>query len=346
MEYAIFPMKSISISQGFYLNQHHAFDLTGSDENKVDYFFAPCTVKVLNISRYNYETNSGLANTVFFGTCDVNGNKTPVMCEDGIARVLTFACSHIDKEDLDFLDLHVGQVIGSGYACYREGTTGNASGPHIHLEVGLDWQTSKNANNRYELNDTIVNGVRLITNTFHSLSGFNTPGNKNDGGTTFSTVSSRKVDDSTVNNVLKMHLTGSAARLRNDVVNGNILTTIPNGTTFEVVGLYSWNASDGYKWGWGKYNGVEGYFQYDPAVMNPVGYGLESFKMRLTGSAARLRSTIQETILTTVPNGSTIQIDEFIDGKQSDGYQWCYGHYNGTYGYFQYDPAVMYPTND
>ena len=219
MEYAIFPMKSISISQGFYLNQHHAFDLTGSDSNKVDYFFAPCTVKVLNISRYNYETNSGLANTVLFGTCDVNGNKTPVMCEDGIARVLTFACSHIDKEDLDFLDLHVGQVIGSGYACYREGTTGIATGPHIHLEVGLDWQTSKNANNRYELNDTIVNGVRLITNTFHSLSGFNTPGNTNDGGTTFSTVSSRKVDDSTVNNVLKMHLTGSAARLRTDVVN-------------------------------------------------------------------------------------------------------------------------------
>ena len=147
-------------------------------------------------------------------------------------------------------------------------------------------------------------------------------------------------------NICFMHLTSSAARLRADVVNGNILTTIPNGTTFEVVGLYSWNASDGYKWGWGKYNGVEGYFQYDPAVMNPVGYGLKSFKMRLTGSAARLRSTIQGTILTTVPNGSTIQIDEFIDGKQSDGYQWCYGHYNGTYGYFQYDPTVMYPTND
>lgn len=145
----------------------------------------------------------------------------------------------------------------------------------------------------------------------------------------------------------KMHLISSAANLRADVVNGTIKTTIPNGTTFDVVGLYSWNASDGYKWGYGKWNGYEGYFQYDPAVMRPTGNveGL-NYKMRLFGSAARIRDSIMGTILTTVPNYNDIVIDAFIDALASDGYQWCRGHFGSTYGYFQYDPAVMFPTND
>lgn len=144
-----------------------------------------------------------------------------------------------------------------------------------------------------------------------------------------------------------MKLTGSAARLRKDVVNGQTNIIIPNGTTFKVVGLYSWKASDNFRWGWGEYNGYSGYFQYDPAVMNPVG-NVENlnYKMILIGSAARLRKTIRGEVITTVPNGNTIQILEFIDGKQSDGYQWCKGSFNGTIGYFQYDPAVMFPTND
>lgn len=145
----------------------------------------------------------------------------------------------------------------------------------------------------------------------------------------------------------RMKLTGSAARLRSDIPKGNIQTTIPNGTIFSIVGLYSWKAPDGYRWGWGEYNGYAGYFQYDPAVMNPVGLvSAANYKMILTGSAARLRKTIRGEVITTVPNGNTIQILEFIDGKQSDGYQWCRGSYNGQSGYFQYDPAVMFPTND
>ena len=146
-----------------------------------------------------------------------------------------------------------------------------------------------------------------------------------------------------------MKLFGSAARLRDNVVNGTIKTTIPNGAEFEVIGLYSWKASDGYRWGYGKYNGVEGYFQYDPAVMMPQGRNLNilNYKMRLAGSAARIRTyPVGGDVLTVVPDGSDIVLMEFGKIKESDGYQWFQGKFNGITGFLQYDPAVMFPTND
>lgn len=46
------------------------------------------------------------------------------MCEDGIARVLTFACTHMDTEDWDTFNHKENDIIPSGTACYREGFTG------------------------------------------------------------------------------------------------------------------------------------------------------------------------------------------------------------------------------
>lgn len=146
-----------------------------------------------------------------------------------------------------------------------------------------------------------------------------------------------------------MKLYGSAARLRKDVVNGEQVAMIPNGSEFEVIGLYSWKASDGYRWGYGKWNGYEGYFQYDPYVMMPLGTHLDklNYKMRLFNSAARIRTRpVNGDILFTVPNGNDVQIIEFGEIKESDGYQWFQGSYNGYTGFLQYDPAVMFPTND
>lgn len=146
-----------------------------------------------------------------------------------------------------------------------------------------------------------------------------------------------------------MKLFGSAAYLRDKEVTGEPQITIPNGTEFDVVGLYSWEASDGYRWGYGKYNGKEGYFQYDPAVMMPYGNNLDTlnYKMRLFNSAARIRSKVVDgQILTTVPNGNDITIIQFGKIIESDGYQWFQGSFNGVTGFLQYDPAVMFPTND
>ena len=144
-------------------------------------------------------------------------------------------------------------------------------------------------------------------------------------------------------NSVKMVLTGSAARLRNDV-QGTVLVTAPNGSSIQVQDFYDWKASDQYRWCWGSYGGYNGAFQYDPAVMHPEGTTSRGLlKMKLEKSAARLRSAVQGTVLLTVPVGGEIYITEFLSGKASDGYYWCRGTYNGTSGYFQYDPAVMFP---
>lgn len=142
---------------------------------------------------------------------------------------------------------------------------------------------------------------------------------------------------------MKMYLTGSAARIRNDV-QGTVLTTVANGGNIEIQDFYDWKAGDGYRWCWGTGNGVTGAFQYDPAVMHPVGTSNRGLLfMKLTGSAARIRKTVQGTVLTTVPNGNEILITEFLSNKASDGYYWCKGQYGSTVGYFQYDPEVMFP---
>lgn len=108
-------------------------------------------------------------------------------------------------------------------------------------------------------------------------------------------------------------------------------------------------ASDGYRWGYGKWGGKEGYFQYDPYVMIPSGNNLDTlnYKMRLFNSKANIREKpVSGTVIDTVPNGSDITIIQFGKIKESDGYQWFQGCFNGKTGFIQYDSAVMFPTND
>ena len=149
---------------------------------------------------------------------------------------------------------------------------------------------------------------------------------------------------------LKMKFTGSIGYIRDNVVNGSPLTFIPNGASVPVINLYGWTASDGYRWGWGEYNNISGYFQYDPAVMHPEGIvPNENYHMVLTGSSAAIRCAVMgdvNTLQTVVLSGQNIRILEFIPHLCSDGYYWCRGKWLTYEGYFQYNPAVLYPTDD
>ena len=145
----------------------------------------------------------------------------------------------------------------------------------------------------------------------------------------------------------RMHFYGSSGRIRDDIPNGNTQIIIPNNSYIEVANLYSWTASDGYRWGWGTYAGVTGYFQYDPAVMHPVGKVPHNwYRMVLTGSAAAIRKSVLGVVETVVPNGQNITIEEFLPSLAADGYYWCKGSWGNHRGYFQFDPEVMYPTDD
>ncbi len=273
MEYAIFPMKTISISQG-YSSSHKAFDCNGSsgDRTTKDYWYAPCTLKVLKLLD---KEQSGYYNTILFGTCDEKGNQASVMCEDGIARVLTFACTHMDTVDWDTFNHKENDIIPSGAACYREGFTGlNETNPshgnHVHMEVGLGWQYKKQSD--HYLKDTLLSdGRTVIGNTFYQLKGFNSVGFQGTQGYTFKEVSSRKVEDSgsttpttppSTNTNLKLVATKQAFRIRSSVVSGSIITTIAVGGSVpitEFLGIQS----DGYQWVKVNHNGTSGYSQLD-----------------------------------------------------------------------------------
>ena len=139
VELALFPMKYVSISQRALTTGSHrnleAIDMNGMDTG-IDLGRAPCYVKVLKVLK---KSTTGFNNTVLVGTCNAAGQKTAVLCADGIKRVLTFAYTHDNYID----DIKEGKVYKQLDAFYHEGTTGQATGNHIHLEIGEGWQYRK-----------------------------------------------------------------------------------------------------------------------------------------------------------------------------------------------------------
>lgn len=184
MQYAIFPMKTISISQRFH-DSHKAWDMNGEDTG-IDYWYAPCRVKVL--AMFDYKT-TGFYNTVLFGSCDEAGNPAEVLCEDGISRVLTFGCTHMDS--LDKFSLAVGKIYESGERCYCEGNTGlGSTGNHVHMDVAEGWQYKRI---KYSDGQWLLPNLTTIANVFYRLKDWNVDRNLN--GYTFKEVESREAEE-------------------------------------------------------------------------------------------------------------------------------------------------------
>ena len=139
MQYPIFPMQNVSISQRAFTTGSHknlsAIDINGKDTG-IENLIAPCRVKVLAVLT---KSKTGFNNTVLYGTCDENGAKAAVKCADGTSRILTFAFTH----DNYISDIKVGRIFNQLEVCYQEGTTGQATGNHGHIEIGLGWQYTK-----------------------------------------------------------------------------------------------------------------------------------------------------------------------------------------------------------
>lgn len=72
---------------------------------------------------------SSTGNTRFFWSCDENGNAKKVLCVDGVARLLTLALTHSNRS------FQVGEIYKYKEVMYQEGTSGYATGNHIHLEI-------------------------------------------------------------------------------------------------------------------------------------------------------------------------------------------------------------------
>ena len=126
-----FGMRYLNISQGRFNSFSHknlnAYDLAGEDSG-IDRFITFNELEVIGILPYK---TTGFANTVLFYDKDND---------------VTLAMSHCNN--INFLEK--GLVLYPNDTIYYEGTTGKATGNHIHLEIGKGRQTTKTKINSSE----------------------------------------------------------------------------------------------------------------------------------------------------------------------------------------------------
>ena len=121
MEKPLYPSPYMRITQGYMMGTHadsYAIDDAGSDSG-IDFIVAPFTGVIRKIY-------VGDANEVWLESSE------PVIYPDGTVDYMTMMFAH----DNDVSNLFVGKVINRGERFYEEGTKGNASGNHVHMECG------------------------------------------------------------------------------------------------------------------------------------------------------------------------------------------------------------------
>lgn len=121
MEKPLYPSPYMRITQGYNVGTHldsFAIDEAGSDSG-IDFILAPFTGVIKKI----YPED---ANEVWLESVD------KVEYPDGTIDYMTMMFAH----DNDISNLKVGQVISKGTRFYEEGTKGNATGNHVHIECG------------------------------------------------------------------------------------------------------------------------------------------------------------------------------------------------------------------
>lgn len=158
MQYIKFPMKYMNITQGVNGSFSHkgllAIDNAGKNGG-IDNVFAPF---------------DGVIKRIWHGSNTVWLESTSkVKFADGKTDYCTASFTH----DNNVTNLKVGQKIKQGQVFYQEGTFGNATGNHVHIDVargkftGNGWHQNKYGG--WEINNAIhpekaffVNGVTII----------------------------------------------------------------------------------------------------------------------------------------------------------------------------------------
>ena len=121
MEKPLFPSQYMRITQGYMEGSHkdsYAIDNAGKDSG-ISNIYAPFTGIIKKI----YTTD---ANEVWLESIE------PVEYPDGTVDYMTVLFAH----DNDVSDLFVGKRINKNEIFYQEGTKGNATGNHCHIECG------------------------------------------------------------------------------------------------------------------------------------------------------------------------------------------------------------------
>lgn len=122
MEKAKFPMPTLNVTQGYNVGTHrgtYALDLGGEDTG-IDWVLAPFTGTVK-------KTLSGT-----YGNWYWFESNEEVLCANGETTKLTALFGHDNK-----MRHKIGDVIKQGERLCAEGKSGDATGNHCHLEIGL-----------------------------------------------------------------------------------------------------------------------------------------------------------------------------------------------------------------
>lgn len=142
MEKAIFPSKYMRITQGY--NEGTHTDSYAIDNADKDYGISDVYAPYTGIIKKIYPND---ANEVWLESVD------EVEYPDGTIDYMTIMFAHSN----DVSGLFVGKRINQGEAFYSEGTKGNATGNHCHIECGrgrfegIGWH--KNSNGFWSINN-------------------------------------------------------------------------------------------------------------------------------------------------------------------------------------------------
>ena len=257
----IFGMKCLNVSQigsaydgrNHYSHVSYEVDLAGMDtgadvwRNKMPNTYWYCA---------GAWGNANTGNTRFFWSCDKNGKAKKVLCADGYLRYITLALTHSRRSFI------VGHYYKLNEIMYQEGTSGRATGNHIHLEVCAGHVRTKYRNRAggYNLANMLpANRMMFLLNGYSYIN--------NGGGLSWKTTSTVPYTDSSSSSkdtFQKGYEKGKAfttkvnLNLRSEPnTSSKVLLTIPKGKKCYYYGYY--RMVNNVVWFRVSYGGKEGY---------------------------------------------------------------------------------------
>lgn len=257
----IFGMKCLNVSQigsgydgkNHYSHVSYEVDLAGMDSG-VDVW----RNKMPNTLWYCAGAwgNAKTGNTRFFWSCDKNGKAKKVLCADGYLRYITLALTHSRRS------FTVGHYYKYDEIMYQEGTSGQATGNHIHLEICAGHVRTKYRNRAggYNLANMLpANRMMFLLNGYSYI--------RNGGGLSWKTTSKVSYTDSSSSSkdtFQKGYEKGKAfttkvnLNLRSEPnTSSKVLLTIPKGKKCYYYGYY--RMVNNVVWFRVSYGGKEGY---------------------------------------------------------------------------------------
>ena len=255
----IFGMKCLNVSQigsaydgrNHYSHVSYEVDLAGMDtgadvwRNKMPNTYWYCA---------GAWGNANTGNTRFFWSCDKNGKAKKVLCADGYLRYITLALTHSRRSFI------VGHYYKLNEIMYQEGTSGRATGNHIHLEICAGHVRTKYRNRAggYNLANMLpANRMMFLLNGYSYI--------KNGGGLSWKTTSKVSYTDSSSSSkdtfqkgYEKAFTTKVNLNLRSEPnTSSKVLLTIPKGKKCYYYGYY--RMVNNVVWFRVSYGGKEGY---------------------------------------------------------------------------------------